>query len=423
MTNKCLRGVSLLALLLTFCLPLLACAEGKTLTVGPSGSYATIQEAINYIDTQTDKTGWTIQVAAGDYGRFTVLEGLHGLTIQGSGTVNISVLDDSPSPVSTSTKYPDIYGVSIRTSNNVTINGLNFIAKKKITTRWDVSILSTDSGATHGANNLTVKNCSFQGFTDENACGLFIKRSTATFTVENCSFSNLKQAIAMFGDSTSAEAITVKGSSFTGCDYAVHGYWGGNKGGTVSFTNNTFTGTDSKRTKIVMEDQKNAGGCKVQFTNNKLDNAVVGLLNLRDAGEANDVLAANTFRKNSHYVMAQSPGTVDFYATYEAPAGQTGYWTIGNTGSMPAEDAAFVRAEIARANAAGEKRISFTTRDGQLLTTFTSFKDAVYWVTGPASAASDVPKTGDTAAPALWLALTALSAAAMLTLALRRRRV
>ena len=99
MTNKCLRGgVLLLTLLLGLCLCGIALAEGKTLTVCPGGEYDTIQKAIDYIDTQADKTGWTITVEAGTYGRFTVLAGLDNLTIRGNGVVTVSVLDDSAAP-------------------------------------------------------------------------------------------------------------------------------------------------------------------------------------------------------------------------------------------------------------------------------------------------------------------------------------
>ncbi|MFR4008744.1 MAG: hypothetical protein ACLT0Y_05350 [Christensenellales bacterium] len=44
--------------------------------------YPDVQSAINYIESQADKTEWTITLKTGEYARFTVLTGLDGLTIQ-----------------------------------------------------------------------------------------------------------------------------------------------------------------------------------------------------------------------------------------------------------------------------------------------------------------------------------------------------
>lgn len=101
-----------LALLMTLCMvlslvtPALAAeeTEGKTLTVDAAatgeGAYTTIQEAIDYIDNQSDKTGWTITVASGEYDRFTVLNGLDNLTVQAAegAMVTINVTNNSSAP-------------------------------------------------------------------------------------------------------------------------------------------------------------------------------------------------------------------------------------------------------------------------------------------------------------------------------------
>lgn len=431
MTNKCLRGgVLLLTLLLGLCLCGIALAEGKTLTVCPGGEYDTIQKAIDYIDTQADKTGWTITVEAGTYGRFTVLAGLDNLTIRGNGVVTVSVLDDSAAPAEGSGGYPETCGVCIRPADGVTLEGLRFVAKKHISEPWYAAMVSTYTQTGAGANHLTVRNCSFTGVSSTKGYGLFINNKTNAFTAEGCTFDKLGEGISMYGDGTSVDSINVKNNAFTNCSFAIHGYWGGKApAGTLAFTGNSVTGSEALRSKIVLMDQFNTGAMKAKVQNNTLNNAIVGLVNLREAGEANDVLAQNTFSGNSHFVEAEEPGSIDFYTVYEAPANGYGHWEIADTGTMSAENLAYIRAEIAKANAAGEKRLSFTTREGELIQTFTGFKDALYWVSESAPVPSEAPaavptppQTGDASTPALWLVLTALSAAAMLTLALRRRR-
>ena len=57
---------------------------------------------------------------AGEYDRFTVLNGMDDLTVQANGDVKINVANESVAPVATSGAYPDTAGVSIRQANNVT---------------------------------------------------------------------------------------------------------------------------------------------------------------------------------------------------------------------------------------------------------------------------------------------------------------
>lgn len=341
------------------------------MTVRPDGEYDTIQKAIDYIHTQPDKTGWTIMVEAGDYGRFTVLEGLEDLTIRGNGVVTVSVLDDSAAPAANGGGYEETCGVCIRPADGVTLEGLRFVAKKEISIPWYAAMVSTFTQTGEGANQLHVKNCSFTGVSSSNGHGLFINNKT---------------------------------NAFTNCSFAIHGYWGGNApSGTLAFiNNNSVTGSEALRSKIVLMDQLNTGALKVKVQNNTLNNAIVGLVNLRETGEANDVLSENTYSGNSHFVEAEEPGSIDFYTVYEAPANSYGHWEITDTGAMSAENLAYIRAEIARANAAGEKRLSFTTREGELIQTFTGFKDALYWVSEPApvpAPATDTPQKPAIPAP------------------------
>lgn len=223
-------GVLLLTLLLGLCLCGIAlAAEGKTLTVRPDGECDTIQKAIDHINTQTetDKTGWTITVEAGNYGRFTVMAGLDNLTIRGNGVVNVSVLDDSAAPAANVGGYDETCGVCIREADGVTLEGLRFVAKKHILDPWHAAMVSTFTNTGAGANHLTVRNCSFTGVSSTKGHGLLINGTTNAFTAEGCTFDNLEEGISMYGDGKSVESINVKNNVFTNCSFAIHGYWGG----------------------------------------------------------------------------------------------------------------------------------------------------------------------------------------------------
>jgi len=105
----------------------------KTVTVNAntaeeSGDYATIQAAIDHIARQEDREGWKIVVKEGEYGRFTILDGLNGLTVEAEpgASVTIAVCNDSNAPAETSGGYPDTAGVSIRFAHGITLRGLKF---------------------------------------------------------------------------------------------------------------------------------------------------------------------------------------------------------------------------------------------------------------------------------------------------------
>lgn len=89
MRKRVLSVLMTLCMVLSLVTPALAAeeTEGKTLTVDMAatgdGAYTTIQEAIDYINGQSDKTGWTIKVEAGTYERFNIPHSLNGLTITG----------------------------------------------------------------------------------------------------------------------------------------------------------------------------------------------------------------------------------------------------------------------------------------------------------------------------------------------------
>ena len=386
-----------LALLMTLCMvlslvtPALAAeeTEGKTLTVDAAatgeGAYTTIQEAIDYIDDQSDKTGWTITVASGEYDRFTVLNGLDNLTVQAAegAMVTINVTNNSSAPTTTSGGFPDTAGVSIREANGVKLYGLTFNLGTQ-STPWYSAAVSNYSESEVKGNDFTVANCTFKGSSIATNLGVFINTGTTKWSVTDCTFSELKEGISMYGDGTLLENATVTDNTFTNCSFALHGYYGGTgDAGTLTFANNTVTGSDSLRSKIVIQDQTNTGAIKVDIKENTLNNAVVGLVNLREDGETvSPVLTSNTFENGSFYVEAVEPGTIDFYTSYQAP-NEEGYWKLtGNGADWTKEEQRHIQNLVDAANASGSKTLSISgIEPDQLIKTFTWFKDALYWVT------------------------------------------
>lgn len=364
----------------------------KLVTVGEENcDYTTIQDAINAIDGQADKTGWTIQVSSGTYSRFTVLNGMDNLTVKAvdGASVIINTLDNSPAPAPTSGGYPDTAGISIRYAANVTLEGLTLDVGTQANP-WYSAAISTYSESGLKPSAPTIKDCTFNG--SDTAFGVFINTGVDEFYVENCSFNGLKEAISMYGDGTLMKNAIVSGNTFNNCSFALHGYYGGSgDAGTLSFVNNTVNGTDDLRCKVVIQDQTNTGAIKADINQNTFTNAVVGLVNLREAGETvSDVLTSNTIGKSSFYVEAIEPGTIEFYATYTAPANETGYWALTGIddfevdwGKNPDGTNAYIGEKIKEANANKSNTISFTGINKEnLVKTFTWFKDGIYWVSG-----------------------------------------
>ncbi|WP_233789255.1 DUF7601 domain-containing protein [Eggerthella lenta] len=388
----------------------------KTLTVDAAAIgedesvYTTIQDAINFIDAQNDKENWTITVKGGNYSRFTVLNGLNGLTVQAANGANVivSTVNSSDAPVATSGGFPDTGGVSIREANDVTLEGLTFTVGTQ-TNPWYVAAVSnyTESGVR--GNNLSVIGCTFAG--SGSASGVFINTGTTQFSVQNCSFSNLKEAVSMYGDGTLMSGASVTSNTFEGCSFALHGYYGGTgDAGVLTFANNTVIGGDVLRCKVVVQDQTNTGALKADVRGNQLTNAVVGLVNLREAGETvSDVLNSNTFGMGSFYVEAEEPGTIDFYTAYQVPQGSQGGWALTGVddfdvdwGTNPDGSTAYIGELVANANAEGSNVLNITGIDpDNLIKTFTWFKDGIYWVSYPQAGNLTVSKTveGENAEP------------------------
>ncbi len=396
--SKCNRFLSLaLVLLMTLsAIPMTVFAAGsslKVITVDKSGEYQTIQAAIDAIAEEEDPTGWTIKVQEGEYGRFTVLDGLDGLTVKAAenAVVHISVLDGTAAPSPDSAGYPDTSGISVRAANHVTIDGLTIhmgAAKKA----WFAAAISTHSQSGHKGNDLTVKNCVLDG--QGEGYGVFVDAGVDRFSVENCTFHHVFEAVSMMCDGTVLADGQITDNVFQDCSFAVHGYYGGTSEnpGTLHITGNTIKGTSSLYSKVVLMDQCNTGAMKVRVANNSCTNALIGNVNLREAGEANDVLADNTFDANSFYVEAIEPGTIEFYSTYHAPQAGYGHWELRNPEGLDHLD--IIKEAIKEANQTGAHTLSITgIPAGELIKTFTWFKDCIYWITDPEPADPVVPES------------------------------
>ncbi|MCD8117588.1 MAG: hypothetical protein LUE21_10870 [Oscillospiraceae bacterium] len=192
----------------------------KTLTVNASATevegdtYTTIQAAINYINTQEDITGWTITVKAGSYARFTVLNGMDNLTVQAAAgeTVTIFTMDGSENPDKVSGASPETDGILIRNAQNVTLDGLT-ITMGTTKTSWVAAGVSNYTEQSKKGDNLTVKNCTFQG--SGTGYAVFINTGTTAFTVTGCTFNNVYDGVEMFGDGTLMLGASVTYNTFT----------------------------------------------------------------------------------------------------------------------------------------------------------------------------------------------------------------
>jgi len=403
-------GALIVACLLALAVTAAAFAEGeggagdagaaKTVTVNAgvaeeSSEFKTIQAAIDHIARQEDREGWKIMVKEGEYGRFTILDGLNGLTVEAEpgASVTIAVCNDSAAPAETPGGYPDTAGVSIRFARGITLRGLKFKVGTQATP-WYSAAVSNYSESRNRGDGPTVEDCVFQG--SGTGIGVFINTGTTAFQVKGCEFDGLQEAISMYGDGTLMHSAAMTGNKITNCSFALHGYYGGTAKegetvGTLEFSNNSVIGGETY-CKVVIQDQVNTGALKADIKNNTLQNAIVGLVNLREQGETvSPVLDSNHFGSNSFYVEAIEPGTIEFYTTYHAPQSGSGHWELTGKedfevdwGKNPDGSTAKIEELVAEANASSSKRLSITGIDpNNLIKTFTWFKDGIYWVTDP----------------------------------------
>ena len=365
--------------------PVLAEGKGdppKQLTVSNDEAYKTVQEAIDYINAQTDKSNWTIKVKNGTYDRFTVPSGLDWLTIEGESQsgVKVDVLKDK-----TRGEW-DNGGINVH-SGNVTLKNMTVSAGSEAVS-WCDAAISTHHGANGGSGvSLTVENCTLIG--NNTKYGIFW--DCERVEAKNCTISGFSNAIEIMCDNYSipnGETYEMTGNTITGCSFAIHGYLGGgNGGGVLEISGNTISGTDTLRSKVIAQ-QNARDTMKVKVSGNRMENAVIGLVNLNGEGEKlSEPLKDNTLGKNCFYVEAIEPGTIDFYSTYHAPSGDNGYWELTAIDDIdvdwsknPAGSKEHVKKLVDEANANGSHTLSITGIDeDKLIKTFTWFKDAIYW--------------------------------------------
>ncbi len=344
-------------------------------------TYATIQDAINYIAEQKDPTGWTINVAAGEYGRFAVLRNVGKLTVSGVGDETvISTLDGNAIEGWTpSGGAPDANGIMVYADNFV-LENIKIISGT-VDKPWYSAAVSAYSESPEKAQNMTIQNCNFQGKGLASHFAIFTCSGTRSFTVQNSRFDGYKDAIEMMCDGTAVDTVTVTGNTFKNCSFATHGYYGGTNGNVFTFAENTVEGSSDLRAKVVLQDQTNTGALKADVYGNDFTNAMVGLVNLREDGEIiSDVLTMNTMDINSCYVEAIEPGTIDFYTSYRANM-ENGWkvkWDLANA-SNELDEATLELVKKAMENNEYNNELNITgLPDGTLIKTFTGFKDAIY---------------------------------------------
>ena len=344
--------------------------SGTTIDIPANSSATAIQDAINYIAEESAvKTGWTITVGSGTYNRFSITN-IDDLTIEGTDRNNVVIETLTEAAAN---NLIDAGGINAFGSN-ITIRNMTITAGSAESGSFTAAV-NNHNGNTGGAkHSLTVDNCTFKG----SGVGDAVLIDAPTFVVTNCEISGFKQAIEFFGDSFVATGCKVENNVISNCSFALHGYYGG-AGGSMSVISNVITGTEELRCKVVLQDYLNAGALKADIRNNTLTQAVVGLVNMREAGETvSDVLSSNTMNAGSFYVEAVEPGTIDFFTSYKAPENGPGYWQIVNLSDSPYIDE--INEALKNANSTHDRVLSITgISEDQLIPTFTKFKDGLYW--------------------------------------------
>ena len=355
--------------------------ESKTAVADAKDGAGDIQEAINQIAGNGNKDGWTIKIKSGTYDRFTIPADFKNITVEGEKNSVIHVMN---APVASS--FCDAGGINAFGSN-ITLKGLTINAGNVLTGGFTAAISNHNDAVGGGNFSLHVENCTIKGTDSQLADGILF--DSPGFDVKNCKISGFKHAVEFFGDNfvVPESGNMVSGNTVRDCSFVLHGYFGGGSdGGVLSFKNNKVTGTDNLRAKVVIEDLGNKGSVRADVSENTFVNALVGLVNLREDGKTiSPVLTSNEMGANSFYVEAVEPGTIEFYATYHAPENSEGRWRVTgiediDVGTNPDGSKAKVEELVDQANESGSRTLSITGIDeNNLITTFTQFKDGIYW--------------------------------------------
>ena len=268
-----------------------------------------IQNAIDYVVTQSTITGWTITINSGTYSRFVVYDGMDDLTIQAADGVDVkvSVLDGSEMQIIDYTfinnkgtlsyyyydannisesnikneyrsdhwqqGYYDDDGVIIMDVDTLTISGIEFEIGTTTTGLYPSAISTYQSAADSLCpNNLTIDSCTFTGsgydITDVTSAaisyGIFVctaASEASNWTVFNCTFTNIYCGVEIMNDNNYVGKVNITNNYFENCDRAVDGYFGNSrevlnqsKWGEFIFTGNTVIGNSDEYCKILLGD-------------------------------------------------------------------------------------------------------------------------------------------------------------------------
>ncbi|MCD7919158.1 MAG: isopeptide-forming domain-containing fimbrial protein [Clostridiales bacterium] len=321
----------------------------KELTVGSGETYTTIQGAIDYINEQENKDGWTITVEKGTYTYFTVNQYISNLTITAETDATVTV---------------DCSSGSIQLcGDTITLEGLTFTAED---TAWSVPVIkdASSNAGLYYDSMVTIKDCAFEG--TNAGCALWICRLNST--VQDCTFDGFSYAIEIINETSTAAkidtetttgTITIDGNTVTNCDFFIH--YGVRSGITLVVTDNVVTGSkDEVCASLFAWD-----GESITVTGNIFTYAAFGLQNAVNGVTAKDFLNTNIF--NYSYTADDyynySTGK-DYSVTYYAPefSGKTPVWSVSKTGVTGIMAEYFTAALKGREN---DNPLTFTTTDGE----------------------------------------------------------
>lgn len=316
-------------------------------TVVTGSTYTIIQDALDYINTQDDKDGWTINIKSGNYTYFTVKENISNLTITGETGAIVNCSDGSIQLM----------------GDTITLEGITFTAED---TAWSVPVIkdASSNAGLYYDSMVTIKNCDFKG--TNAGCALWICRLNAT--IQNCTFDGFSYAIEIINETSTAAkndkdtttgTITIDGNTVTNCDFFIH--YGVRSGITFVVTDNIVTGSADKFCVSLFA----WAGESINVTGNYFKYAAFGLQNATDGTSAESFLETNTFdysyAADDYYNYSTGK---DYSVTYYAPdqLGSELAWSISTTGVT-----GDMKAKFAAALEGHEKDnpLTFSTTDGE----------------------------------------------------------
>ena len=388
-----------LAMIVSLMPKMVFAADGdiKTLTVGEGETYETIQAAVDAIAVQEDPAGWTVTVKNGTYDRFSVTKPVSDLTVVGESSEStiVNVLQDAER-----FQPYDNGGINVW-APNVTLENLRVVSGTGKNSWSDAAISTNHSHSGGSGNSLTLESCVVLGpGVNAGAANYGVFWNCDRVEVKNSYIANFNNAIEFMLDGYSiptGATYEMTGNTIENCSFAIHGYMGGDNGtGTLAITNNTISGTEDLRAKVIVQENA-ADSLTAIIRDNVFENVVAGTVNLREEGEKNDVLNENQMGTGCFYVDAIEPGTIDFYTSYQAPENTYGHWELHDPEGL--SNIGFIKDAIIKANKEGSHTLNITgIPDGELIKTFTCFKDCIYWVTDPTPSdpvVPDLPKNPD----------------------------